>query len=90
MKRNPFSEYQPLEGAEVEFEPGSRGRVLRNRLHIVRKRELYQVEYEALVKAQDTYLHSITSETRFTAALLCQMHKDWLGGIYEWAGGTAL
>lgn len=28
----------------------------------------------------------MTEETVFTAKILCQMHRDWLGEIYEWAG----
>lgn len=71
---------------ETEFEPGSHGRVLRNLLGIKRKRHMDQVEYEALLQVQRSYLERITSKTRFTAQLLCQMHKDWLGGMYEWAG----
>jgi cell filamentation protein len=78
--------YQPPIGAEAEFEPGSRGRVLRNRLGIRRKREMDQVEYEALVRAQEACLERISEDARFTAALLRAMHRDWLGGIYEWAG----
>jgi len=45
-----------------------------------------QTEYDALLTAQAAYLGRIKSWTRFTASLLCQMHRDWLGGIYEWAG----
>jgi cell filamentation protein len=60
--------------------------VLRNRLGIRRKREMDQFEYEALLRAQEAYLERISPETRFTAALLCEMHRDWLGEIYEWAG----
>jgi cell filamentation protein len=78
--------YVPASGAEAEFQPGSCGRVLRNLLGIRRKREMDQAEYEALLRVQESYLQSINADTRFTAALLCQMHRDWLGGIYEWAG----
>jgi cell filamentation protein len=80
------SRYRTAEGAQAETEPGSHGRVLRNRLGIVRKRDMDRAEYEALVTAQELYLTRITQETRFTAALLCEMHWDWLGEIYEWAG----
>ena len=31
-------------------------------------------------------LEEVTAETRFTATMLCRMHGDWLGSIYEWAG----
>jgi len=80
------AEYQPPEGVETEAEPGSRGRVLRNNLGIQRKYEIDLLEAEALDAAQNASTMTLTSRTRFTAQLLCQMHKDWLGGIYEWAG----
>jgi cell filamentation protein len=78
--------YLTPKGPEVEFEPGSRRRVLRNRLGIRRKTEMDRVEFEALVTAQERYLSRIGPRTRLTAGLLCRMHSDWLGGIYEWAG----
>lgn len=80
------AEYQPPEGAEAEAEPGSRGRVLRNKLGVQSKREMDRVEYEAFLRAQEAALEELTSRTRFTARLLCRMHGDWLGGVYEWAG----
>ena len=68
------------------MEPGSRGRVLRNRLGITRKRDMDQAEFEALLRMQETYLGRITDRTRFTAKLLREMHREWLGEIYVWAG----
>ena len=81
-----FRRYQPPAGPEAEAEPGSRGRVLRNRLGIRRKREIDVAEYEALLRVQEAYLQRISADTRFTAALFREMHRDWLGEIYEWAG----
>ena len=80
------SRYVTPEGAEAEFEPDSHERVLRNRLHIRRKREMDRVEFDALLRAQEEYLRRINSDTRLTAEMLRQMHRYWLGGIYEWAG----
>jgi cell filamentation protein len=68
------------------MQPGSHGRVLRNLLGIRRRRDMDRAEYEALRQAQEAYLEQISPDTRFTAALLREMHRDWLGGIYEWAG----
>ena len=86
MTHHSFSEYNPPEGVEVETEPKSHGRVLRNLQHITRKRDMDQREFEALASIQEKYLLKIGEDTRFTAELLRQMHKDWLGEIYEWAG----
>lgn len=80
------SRYITPKGVEAEFEPRSRGLVLRNRLHIYRKVEMDRMEFEALVTAQEKYLSQIGPHTRLTAEMLCRMHRDWLGDIYEWAG----
>jgi cell filamentation protein len=84
MKRNP-SRYWGT-GIEGEWQPGSGKRVLRNRKGIIHKTEMDRAEADALLAAQESYLGIITAETRFSAALICQMHRDWLGEIYEWAG----
>ncbi|MEX2382020.1 MAG: Fic family protein [Opitutales bacterium] len=78
--------YNANTGDEEEFEPGSRGRVLKNRLSIKRKMAMDEAEVSALVRAQATYLDQITNATVFTADMICQMHYDWLGEIYPWAG----
>ena len=84
MSRNP-SRYRDT-GIEGEWQPGSRKRVLRNLKGIIRKTEIDRVEAEALLLAEERYFEIITDETVFTADLICQMHRDWLGTIYEWAG----
>jgi cell filamentation protein len=44
------------------------------------------LEYQALVAAQERYYTLLSPQTGFTSSLLCQMHSDWLGGLYTWAG----
>ncbi len=78
--------YAAPQGAEAEFEPGSRGRVLRNLLGIRTSRAIGQAEYEALLKAKSEYMARMGPGTCFTADLVCRMHRDWLGHIYAWAG----
>jgi cell filamentation protein len=68
------------------MQPGSGGRVLRNRLGIKRKSDIDQTEFELLVAAQELWLQRVTGKTTFTSQMLCQMHGDWLGRIYDWAG----
>ncbi len=80
------SRYVTPQGTEAEFEPGSHGRVLRNRLHIRRKSEMDQMEFKALVTAQEAYLRRLGPDTRLTAEILCRMHRDWLDGL---SGGSA-
>ncbi len=86
MRESYGDRYQIPTGAESESEPGSKGLVLRNLQGIKRKREMDQAESEALVRAQTRYSSFFSDETRFTAELLCQMHREWLGELYEWAG----
>ncbi|HHT9136114.1 MAG TPA: Fic/DOC family protein [Candidatus Wunengus sp. YC60] len=71
---------------EAQFESGSRGRVLRNLLGIKRKREMEDAESVALKDATDKLLGMYGENHCFTEADIKQMHKIWLGGIYEWAG----
>jgi cell filamentation protein len=82
-----MSLYKKPKGIEAEYEPGSHGSVLRNKLGIQDKGEMDRVEYEALVSAQAYYYNKvITSSTCFTNNLIRKMHKVWLGDIYPWAG----
>ena len=73
-------------GLEAEFEPASRGRVLRNKLGIGRVREMQVAESSALEKAQERLLERFSGDFRFTATDICDIHRVWLGDIYEWAG----
>ena len=73
-------------GPQAEFEPGSRGRVLRNRLGIRRVGDMQQAETDALVAVTHWAVARFDIAHRFTAEDLCELHRQWLGGIYEWAG----
>ncbi len=71
---------------ESQFEPGSRGRALKNLLGIKRKREMDEAESIALKTAIDKLLSMYDKNYRFTTADIRTMHKVWLDEIYEWAG----
>lgn len=71
---------------EAQFEPGSRGRVLRNILGIKSSRQMDDAEASALKAAMDGLVARYDEQHRFTAADICDMHRRWLGGIYAWAG----
>jgi cell filamentation protein len=73
-------------GMESEFEPGSRGRVLRNLLGINRVREMEEAESQALAAAQRAALEIYGPSHRFTPADIRRLHRMWLGSIYPWAG----
>lgn len=71
---------------EAQFEPGSRGRVLRNLLGIKSSRKMDDAEASALKAAMEAFVATYDERHRFTADDICQMHRRWLGGIYAWAG----
>lgn len=73
-------------GPQAEFEPGSRGRVLRNLLGITRVGDMKLAESQALVLAQQHAVETYSENHRFTAADICNLHRDWLGPVYVWAG----
>jgi cell filamentation protein len=73
-------------GPEAEFEPGSRGRVLRNRLGLTSVRSMQREESEALLATTQQLIDEVTAGHRFTADDVCGMHRRWLGHIYVWAG----
>jgi cell filamentation protein len=73
-------------GIETEFEPGSRGRVLRNKLGIRLSRDMEQAESEALLAVQEWAVAHFDAGHRFSAEDIATLHRQWLGGIYAWAG----
>ena len=68
------------------FEPGSGGRVLRNKLAIQDVDEMDLIEAQALRRAIDQSLDTFETTTRFSVGVLRAMHRSWLGDIYEFAG----
>lgn len=82
-----MTRYTTATEPEGEYEPGSEGRVLKNLLGIKSEVVMNKTEAEALNAIQQRYYTDgvITEATQITAAIIRQMHKDWLGGIYEWA-----
>jgi cell filamentation protein len=71
---------------EAQFEPGSNEQVLKNRLGIASPETMDDAEAHALEKAVLGLIGSYDERHRFTAADIRQLHKSWLGEIYEWAG----
>lgn len=71
---------------EDQYEPGSRGRVLKNPLAIKSKRKMSERETRELLNVTHLLIETIGADHRFTAHDLCRIHRLWLGSIYEWAG----
>jgi len=72
--------------SELEFQPGSRGRVLRNFLGITQVREMEVAETQALFVTQAEARRLYGPGHRFTSADIRRLHRMWLGEIYPWAG----
>jgi cell filamentation protein len=85
MAQGKGGRYDVSQLTENQYQPGSRGRVLRNLLEIRSKREMDLAEAKSLKRATDTLVKSYDVHHRFTAEDICQMYKIWLGGIYSWA-----
>ena len=73
-------------GAEAEFEPGSRRRVLRNLLGIRSVREMEEAESAELVSITRKAIDETDAGQRFTADYIRRLHGAWLAKIYPWAG----
>ena len=73
-------------GPESEFQPGSRGRVLRNRRGITSVRQLERDESAALLAATQRAIDETRVDQRFAARDIRVMHQRWLHELYEWAG----
>jgi cell filamentation protein len=73
-------------GPEAEFQPRSRGRVLRNRLGITSVRQLEREESKALLVTTEQTIDETRVDQRFATDDIRRMHKNWLGRIYDWAG----
>lgn len=71
---------------EDMYEPGSRRRVLKNKLGITLKRVLDEVEAREQLRALHEFLDIYDREHRFLASDICHMHKVWLGNVYVWEG----
>ncbi|MBI5634362.1 MAG: Fic family protein [Nitrospirae bacterium] len=80
------SRYNTSHLPEVQFESGSHGRVLRNRLHVTRKREMDVIEAELYALVQPKLMGMFTKDHCFTTDDVCTIHKAWLEEVYEWAG----
>lgn len=71
---------------EAQFEPGSRGKVLKNLRGIKTKREMDRAEAEEQLRALKELVRVYGKSHRFTADDICKIHRTWLGTVYGWAG----
>jgi len=73
-------------GIQAEYEPGSRGRVLRNLAGIRSAHEMARRESVALLATTQRLIDDTAMDQRFSVDDIRHMHRLWLGEIYQWAG----
>lgn len=78
--------YDTNSSIEGQFQPGSDGSVLLNKLCITHSDEMNDVELDLLIQLTDAVLDDVTDEQIITSTDLCEWHHHWLGHVYEWAG----
>jgi len=78
--------YKTSSMIEDQYEPGSRGRVLKNLPGITTKKGIDTVETREYLRVTDQLLQHFDRKHCFTAEDICLMHQAWLGSIYKWAG----
>lgn len=78
--------YDTTDLTEDQYEPGSDNTVFKNLLGIKSKEEMEQIETLELERVTNKAIDYYEREHRFTAGDICDMHRWWLGSIYEWAG----
>ena len=83
---NQKGKYDTSDLVEAQFEPGSRGRVLRNLRGITKRREMDIAETNEYYRVSDELVDIYDKAHRLTASDIQKIHRMWLGGIYAWAG----
>ena len=78
--------YDTSQLIEDQPEPGSRGRVLKNKLGVTSKREMDRHEKAEQIRTIEELTNIFGVDHRFAASDICKIHKLWLSDIYEWAG----
>ena len=78
--------YKTAHLIEDQYEPGSNGQVLKNKLGITSASEMNNIEKEEQLRAMDELTDLFDRDHRFTATDICKLHEIWLGNIFEWAG----
>ena len=71
---------------EAQFEPGSNGGVLANKLGMTDLEEMADIELDLLNRLHEDTLGSVEVDQRITVADVCEWHRRWLGNVYVWAG----
>ena len=69
-------------GTQAEFEPGSDGRVLANKLGVASPDQIDEVELVLLEKLYNAVFGAQFPDRALTVADLQSWHRQWLGNVY--------
>lgn len=75
-----------IDSSEAAFEPGSGGRVLRNKVSINNVVEMNEAEELLLLKLYDLIFGNTFEITSLSFNDIIDWHRKWLGSLYDWAG----
>ncbi|MEJ2424659.1 MAG: Fic family protein [Candidatus Thiodiazotropha sp.] len=78
--------YDTSGNPEAEFEQGSNGLVLKNKLGIRDASEMDDVELDLLMQLYDAIPESVKVDQELTSQDIREWHRRWLGNVYPWAG----
>lgn len=75
-----------IDSSEAQYQLGSNGLVLKNKLNITELSEIDDVESELLLKLYEKiFIDSVIPNT-LTFGDILKWHRQWLGNVFEWAG----
>uniref|UniRef100_UPI0033423511 Fic/DOC family protein n=1 Tax=Castellaniella defragrans TaxID=75697 RepID=UPI0033423511 len=75
-----------ISGQQNNYQEGSGGEVLANKLGIVRREDMNEAELMLLRKLYFAVLREQPVEGPLTVRLIRDWHRRWLGNLYPWAG----
>lgn len=74
-------------GAEGQVQPGSEGKVLLNKLHIISEEDIQEAETTLLLQLyQHVFTEDMNAKKQLGFRDILEWHRLWLGNIYDWAG----
>lgn len=81
-----MSKYSVAGNVESECEQGSNNQVLKNLMRIKAIEKIEETETILLLNTEEWAIANFDSQHKFTVADLKNLHKNWLGQLYQWAG----
>ncbi|HCE39328.1 MAG: cell filamentation protein Fic [Alcanivorax sp.] len=78
--------YDTAGSPEGEWEPGSEEQVLANQLGVTNPCLMDQIELDGLNYLYQSVYESVTEDETLGMEDIIAWHREWLGGIYAWAG----